>query len=739
MNKRKTLLFFLLVIFFLISPFFVLPAKASTSNGTIDATNKYVWASKIGWINFGATNGNVVIADSALTGSVWSQNYGWINLAPTLSGVANNSEGTLSGYAWGSNLGWINFSGVIINSSGKFTGTATGENVGTINFDCANCNVTTDWRPASTRASSNQTTSGGVGAVANPAPSLYTFSINNNESETNSPSVNLYLKGDNNTAYIWASEDPDLVPVKQIFYQPTNGQMIYPYVLSESEGIKTVYVKFCNNQGYCGNLISDSINYKIISQIITKNPVTTTEKKSTIKPIVILPIEKQVDKIVADKTIVQKVSDTLKKIASKINLLIPDFLKPWEKSKELKNEDITQFVSKTTPLTMMGIWELLPKEPIKQYVFAPLPEEFKALAQKFPSIGSLFSETGVESMQDLRKLADAKINVPSLGKVIGLKGNKIVDGILTQEQKFTIDKLPNDLKVKIPTEMVFARGSNQLVDYGTILTLSADGQPVQKLKTISGKKLFLSIKPEFKAKSIKGYLTFISRPQTLGYESQNLAIRLLEKINLLSPVSAKESVLSLDSIEKKLVLEEFTYQDDNNDGIYTAEVYSPVPAGEYEVLTVIEYQDSKNGTKLVRLVTVVDPEGYVFEKIKGKELRISNALVSLYWLNPQTKNYELWPADKYQQQNGQVTDVRGSYSFLVPLGSYYLRVQAAGYQDYQSELFKVSEGEGVHMNLELQSESWWTKAWDWKTWAIILLIMTLLYMIEREYKLKVKN
>jgi hypothetical protein len=107
------------------------------------------WSSTIGWVNFGATNGDVQVTDSSVTGQAWNANYGWINLAPTQSGVKNNSTGQLSGYAWAANLGWINFSGVTIDSNGRFKGTATGDYSGNITFDCAQCDVSTTWRPVS--------------------------------------------------------------------------------------------------------------------------------------------------------------------------------------------------------------------------------------------------------------------------------------------------------------------------------------------------------------------------------------------------------------------------------------------------------------------------------------------------------------------------------------------------------------------------------------------------------------
>ena len=123
----------------------------ASDTGTIDSAYRFAWSENAGWINFGATHGNVRITDSAITGYAWSDNYGWINLAPTASGVKNNGEGTLSGYAWGENLGWINFNNVLINTAGKFTGFAHGAISGIINFNCLHCDVRTDWRPRSVR------------------------------------------------------------------------------------------------------------------------------------------------------------------------------------------------------------------------------------------------------------------------------------------------------------------------------------------------------------------------------------------------------------------------------------------------------------------------------------------------------------------------------------------------------------------------------------------------------------
>jgi hypothetical protein len=135
-----------LPVFVLIFGFFLVP---SISHASTNITATSSWGDMLGWVNCGPTNGNVTVTDSSITGYAWSANYGWINLAPTNGGVVNDGSGNLSGKAWGQNTGWIDFTGVSINSSGVFTGrTASSSIAGVINFSCANCLVTTTWRPA---------------------------------------------------------------------------------------------------------------------------------------------------------------------------------------------------------------------------------------------------------------------------------------------------------------------------------------------------------------------------------------------------------------------------------------------------------------------------------------------------------------------------------------------------------------------------------------------------------------
>lgn len=166
--------FFILSIIILSSFVFSFGVLASSSDGTIPAATStatsslgFAWGSNIGWVNFGATFGNVHITDSGLSGYAWTAINGWINLNPSAAFyVTNNGEGVLGGYAWGEQLGWISFTGVTIDSQGEFHGYATIDQDGSkISFNCSNTTynanscgsfsfkLITDWRPVSTRSS----------------------------------------------------------------------------------------------------------------------------------------------------------------------------------------------------------------------------------------------------------------------------------------------------------------------------------------------------------------------------------------------------------------------------------------------------------------------------------------------------------------------------------------------------------------------------------------------------------
>ena len=124
----------------------LLAVGVALAAGNISTTDKWAWATNVGWVNFAPdTYGGVTVYSDHLEGDAWGENVGWIRLKGTAQdltpyGVNNDGCGNLSGYAWSTNTGWINFApangGVWVDPvTGDFEGYAWGENVGWIKFN----------------------------------------------------------------------------------------------------------------------------------------------------------------------------------------------------------------------------------------------------------------------------------------------------------------------------------------------------------------------------------------------------------------------------------------------------------------------------------------------------------------------------------------------------------------------------------------------------------------------------
>lgn len=727
----KNLISIVFLVLFLSGVFVFLksPVYASSTDGTIDLSDKYAWGENIGWLNFGTTEGNVHITDSALTGYIWGENIGWISLNCSNHGVSpcsidykvsNDGEGTLTGYAWSENTGWINFNptygGVTINSSGEFLGYAWGENIGWVVFNCAttiSCSanggidykVKTDWRPQSARTTTTPTptpsvTGGGGWTPPSPAEPEGGFKFFIIPDTTITGVIILNFDGGSDADKIAIADNPNFSPATYINYSTSTA-----WTLSGASGEKTLYVKFSNKYGRYSKVLSDTVMYS--PQKITKLPTPEVEPP-TKKP---------------EKPFIEKVPEILKP-------LVPGFLKPKPPETKPPEVPIEELVSKEAPLAFQGKWQLLPSEPIREFVLAPLPKAIRNLAQKFPELEKTLKEVGVGKITDVAKLKSVKLTLPGLTERVGLPTAKVEPGKFALPYGVPVAKLSSAIKQQLPTEIVFAKTGGELIDFNIALSVSDKGEPQQKIQTISGKPLQLVVKPDKPVKSVKGYLVFkskASQPTSLEFPLNSL----LASVILANPVFAKTQDQPV-RVEEKLVLLEFEYTDPDGDGIYTAEIQAPVIEGEYEIITVMDFEDPELGKKEIRLTTVVDPEGYIYEREGDKETRIPGAIISLFWLNPETKQYELWPAKEYQQENPQTTDVRGTYSFLVPEGYYYIKAETPGYLVYDGKPFQVKEGSGVHVNIELKTKYWWLNIVDWKTILLAVVIILLLYNFYRD-------
>ncbi len=332
--------------------------------------------------------------------------------------------------------------------------------------------------------------------------------------------------------------------------------------------------------------------------------------------------------------------------------------------------------------------------------FSFLPESLLNFAKKFPELFNTLKQTGVDALGGLQKLKNITFNFSGLAQKMGLNQKT---GQTGQE---LLNRASSDEKEKIPAEIIFARLGN-MVDLPVAVACGEDAAARQQIAVLAAKPLELAVKPEFPAKTVKGVIALAQSAKKEGM--------------------AREIFTSIVLAQNEVV--EFDYQDGDGDGIFLAQIEAPAVVGRYELTTKIEYQNEAMPQKELGATLLIDPEGYIFEKNGGKETRIPEASVALFWENPQTKKYELWPAAAYQQTNPQTTDIKGTYAFLVPQGNYYLQVDAPGYPAYRGKAFAVTVGAGVHQNIELKPQFNWLMLIDWKTIlsAALVIIMAVIF------------
>lgn len=612
----------------------------------------------------------------------WGENIGWINFGCDNCN-ASVTDTSITGYAWSKQYGWINLNpttgGVKNDGNGTLSGSAWGKNIGWIDFAGVTINSNGDFLGYATLKSDN---------------SKINFNCANGDSCS---SAKFEVKTD------WR-----------------------PASMRQSGGISG------GNSGNNGNSGNSSTTPPASPPVVSP-PANIT-------------------------TTVTKVVNNFSNIVNSATNYVINLFNPKNTSTQ---PNILVQVPETAPLALNTKWNLLPTGAIKSFVFAPLPYEVSVLISKFPDLGNTFKDVGVQRMTDMNKLINVTFNVPGLAgelsntlqnismekltninnlngvalNVPGLSnGNGNIQSNLGVGKIALIPGLPLANfslaeKKNLPPEFVFARADGEQVDLPVALSINDTGGVSQKISSLPGQMLKLVVKPISKARSVTGYFAFNQAAPKVSENSISRAS--LSASALFSMNGLVENTDTTVPVEQKLILSSFEYTDSNHDGIYTADVASPGVPGTYEVVTVIDYVDPVLGIRKMSMITVVDPEGYVYEKNGDKETRIPEAVVSLYRLNNATQKYELWDAKSYQQLNPQITDVSGTYSFLVPEGTYYFQVKAPGYTPYQGETFIVAQGGGIHQNIEMKSNQNFFSNFDWKTALLIVVLLLLVYNLLR--------
>ncbi|PIU16578.1 hypothetical protein COT20_00175, partial [bacterium (Candidatus Gribaldobacteria) CG08_land_8_20_14_0_20_39_15] len=411
---------------------------------------------------------------------------------------------------------------------------------------------------------------------------------------------------------------------------------------------------------------------------------------------------------------------------------VPEPLQSGEYKIQIKAQSLTGAESDALTVNLK-IKPVLEIEPLTkpEITVKPMPGETEITIK--PKISSNLKEK-MELAQEIKKL---KIALPNLGQIeIKLQKdiikivnqmpalNKILSNLKPQVIPLVIDEIKKGAGLKmpkigqyetkrqtpeIPSDLPFFVSPENQFDLISKLEISGNQQK-QTLRLTKGQKIKSIVKPSAPANAVTAQFIIKKLSQNSALEEKKNKFSLIplamaksqdtteSQFNikeLIKPVLAKEYVL-----DQKIV-----YYDNNNDGIWEAEIETPLIQGKFILRIYIDYKDPNLENKSLDTLTLIDPEGYVYTKIQDGELRIKNAVISLYVLDPKTKKYQLWDSKYTNQPNPQITDQTGQYSYLVPEGTYYLKIEAKNYKVFKTAPFKVQEENGVHKNIELEKET----------------------------------
>ncbi|MEO8105569.1 MAG: hypothetical protein ABI602_04525 [Candidatus Saccharibacteria bacterium] len=147
----------------------------------------------------------------------------------------------------------------------------------------------------------------------------------------------------------------------------------------------------------------------------------------------------------------------------------------------------------------------------------------------------------------------------------------------------------------------------------------------------------------------------------------------------------------------KLTVKSFGLHLNDDNGLWSGKIQFE-KNGEYSIYALAVDGADNRVERLLGQINV-ESSGKV---IDSKNNTIARAKVSLYYLEPVSRRWQLWDGRPYGQQNPQRV-ITNSYSLMAPAGEYYLQAAAPGYATVISNRFKVSSPKNLTMNFTLPS------------------------------------
>ncbi|MEY4723381.1 MAG: hypothetical protein RLZZ324_894, partial [Candidatus Parcubacteria bacterium] len=121
-------------------------------------------------------------------------------------------------------------------------------------------------------------------------------------------------------------------------------------------------------------------------------------------------------------------------------------------------------------------------------------------------------------------------------------------------------------------------------------------------------------------------------------------------------------------------------------GSFTTFFTAPADVGEHVMSLTVTYDDASSDS--VRYHLVISPPGMVYETIGGTRVPVAGARVTVF--TDTGASYGFWDGAAAGQRNPQESAAKGAFAFVVPSGTYRLRVDAEGFLPKETLAFPAS-------------------------------------------------
>lgn len=134
--------------------------------------------------------------------------------------------------------------------------------------------------------------------------------------------------------------------------------------------------------------------------------------------------------------------------------------------------------------------------------------------------------------------------------------------------------------------------------------------------------------------------------------------------------------------------EAYMLQENPARGTYETTVLTPSATARYAATIIVNYADGLSD--VIDLSLLIEPYGYVFERVGTIEERVPGATVLLETQDPISHAWSTWNASAYGQANPANSSDDGSFGFFAPAGTYRLRAAKSGYRTSETPPFQAT-------------------------------------------------